>query len=72
MVALPALGMGANRLGSAMAAKRLNAVDEMLRSRSALYGKANRAQRQRALAQRTPTREQMAISALLAGLNNGR
>jgi hypothetical protein len=72
MFAVPAVGMLANKLGTAGAIKRAKAVDELLRAQSALYGASNRAQRQRALARRTPTREQMAIAALLAGLNNGR
>lgn len=49
MFALPALGMGANRLGAAFAQSRLNNVSETLRARSPLYGPANQAARQASL-----------------------
>jgi len=41
MVALPMAGMGANKLGSALTMRQLNRADELVRSRSPLYGPAN-------------------------------
>lgn len=43
MVALPAAGMAANKLGSAMAQRKFAKLDELVRSRSPLYGAANQA-----------------------------
>lgn len=49
MVALPALGMGANKLGSLATQRKWTALDEMVRARSPQYGAANQAARQAAL-----------------------
>ncbi len=70
MFALPAMGMGLNKLGSSMAAGRMNNVSETLRARSPAYGKANQAQRQALMAggimKGLPEREQLALQALIA------
>lgn len=70
MIALPALGLGLNKLGSTMATNRLNNVSDTLRARSPAYSPANRAQRQALLAggimKGLPEREQLALQALIA------
>tara|TARA_R110000868_G_scaffold162002_2_gene392981 strand:+ start:853 stop:2382 length:1530 start_codon:yes stop_codon:yes gene_type:complete len=71
MAALPALGMGANRLGSTLAESRLNKVGELLRSRSPSYGAANQAAYQQSLQGggilgSLPPAQQAALQALLA------
>jgi hypothetical protein len=43
MVALPAAGMAANKVGSAMAQSKWRKLDELVRSRSPLYGAGNQA-----------------------------
>jgi hypothetical protein len=70
MFALPALGIAANRLGSSALMRRINALDEMVRARSPLYGPGNQAQRQAALSggilQGLPTLPQAGLSSLIA------
>lgn len=69
--ALPALGMGANKLGSSMAVSRLNKVGEMLRTRAPVYGKANRdayiqSQLGGGILGSLPSKQQAALLTLLA------
>lgn len=71
MFVLPALGMGANRAGIALAESKLKNVDELIRSRSPAYGAANMAHRQAMLQGggilgNLPPREQLALQALIA------
>lgn len=72
MFALPALGLGANKLGSALASSRLNKVSEQIRARAPRYGSTNQATRQAALAggilKGLPEKEQLALQAYLASL----
>jgi hypothetical protein len=66
-LALPALGMLANRAGTAMTSRRARAADELVRSRSPLYGPANQAARQAAMAAGPlMPRHQITLQALLA------
>jgi hypothetical protein len=69
-IALPAAGMLANRAGIAMTANRARLADELVRSRSPLYGPANQAARQQALAggllAGLPQPQQLALQAFLA------
>lgn len=71
MVALPALGMAANKLGSSMTMSRLQKADELIRSRSPAYGPTNQAAYQQSLQGGgilglLPPAEQMALQALLS------
>lgn len=75
MVALPAIGVGANKLGSSLAQRKLQGVGETLRARSPLYGSANQAQRQAqisggGLLSGIPRNEQLALQALIAANAN--
>lgn len=67
---LPAIGMTANRAGSALAERRISAVDELLRSRAPAFGAANRAARQQVLAggilAGLPSQQHLALQGLLA------
>lgn len=69
MIALPALGLAANKAGSAIAQSKLNSVDELLRSRAPSYAPSY-AQRQAALNggvfQGLPSPEQLALQGILA------
>lgn len=70
MVALPALGVGLNRLGAGLAQRRLSNVSDTLRARSPAYSKANQAARRAALSggilRGLPKKEQIALQGLLA------
>lgn len=71
MLALPAAGMAANKLGSMSVMRQANKLDELVRSRSPLYGAANQAAYQQRLAgggllAGLPQPEQTALLALLS------
>mgnify|MGYP003646845183 CR=1 FL=1 len=71
MVALPAAGMGAGKISSAMTMNSLNKADELIRSRSALYGKPNQAAYLKSIESSgilgsLPKADQIALQSLLA------
>lgn len=68
--ALPAIGLAANKLGTSITMNKIGKVDELLRSRSPLYGPGNQSLRQSMLRggimQGLPSREQAVLYGLLA------
>lgn len=70
MLALPAIGMAANKAGSALAESRLGNVSETLRARSPAYSKSAQQARQAIMNQSAlaglPRPQQLALQALLS------
>jgi len=71
MMAVPAAGMAANKIGSALATKRIEKVADLLRGRSPLYGAENQAALQKSLQRgglfsSLPRSDRLALQGLLA------